>query len=163
MRVVSRLLVSLIIIFTVITQPATATAPQHGPAASGTGEFHFFTGVHTSVFSLSFDTQANKNGHATGLAEFDNLTDLTQVVVRINCLNVTDGTAVMSGSVLHSDDPNLPKSTRVEFAATDFALSPVFGSDTITPLFALPTGFDCNDGPPLTILPLDSGHVSITP
>ena len=163
MKVLSLLLTSLIIIVVATTQPSSAIAPDHGPSASGNGAFNFFTLPHTERFSFSFDARANKNGHATGRAEFNNLTDQTHVVVRINCLNVDSGTAVMSGSVLHSDDPDLPKSTNVIFAAIDFELFPFFGSDMITPLFAAPTGFDCNDGPPLSIVPVEGGGINIQP
>jgi hypothetical protein len=155
-------LISLIIIVLAATQPSSAIAPDHGPSASGSGGFNFFNGLRTEAFSYSFDARANKNGHAIGRAEFDNLTGQTQVVVRVNCLNVNGGTAVISGVVLHSNDPDLPKSTNVIFGATDFELFPFFGGDTITPLFATPTGFDCNDGPPLTILPA-GGDIEIQP
>jgi hypothetical protein len=162
MKVLSPLLISLIIVVLATTQPSSAIALDHGPSASGAGAFSFFNGLHTEGFSYSFDARANQNGHATGRAEFDNLTDQTQVVVRVNCLNVDSGTAVVSGVVLHSNDPDLPKSTNVVFGATDFELFPFFGGDTITPLFALPTGFNCNDGPPLTILPA-GGDIIIQP
>ena len=162
MKLASPLLISLIIIVLAATQPSSAIAPDRGSSASGTGGFSFFNGLRTETFSYSFDARANKNGHATGRAEFDSLTDQTQVVVRVNCLNVNGGTAVISGVVLHSNDPDLPKSTNVIFGATDFELFPFFGGDTITPLFATPPDFDCNDGPPLTILPA-GGDIHIQP
>ncbi len=163
MKVLSPLLLSLIIIALATTQSTSAIAPDHGPSASGAGGFSFFNGLRTEVFSYSFDARANKNGHATGTAQFDNLTDQTQVVVKINCLNVSGGVAVLSGRVQHSDDPDLPKSTNVIFGATDFELFPFFGGDTITPLFATPSpDFDCNDGQPLTILPA-GGEIHIQP
>ena len=162
MKVLSPLLISVIVVVLATTQPSSAIAPDHGPSASGSGGFSFFNGLRTENFSYSFDARSNKNGHATGRAEFDNLTEQTQVVVRVNCLNVNGGTAVISGVVLHSNDPDLPKSTNVSFGATDFELFPFFGGDTITPLFALPTGFDCSDGPPLTILPA-GGDIVIQP
>jgi hypothetical protein len=163
MKVLSLLLASLIIIVGATTQPSAAIAPDHGPSASGVGGFHFFNGFRTDSFSFSFDARSNKNGNATGRAQFDNLTGLTEVVVKIDCLDVNGGIAVMGGRVLHSDDPDLPKSTNVIFAATDFALFPFFGSDTITPLFALPQEFTCHDGGPLTILPVEGGRISIQP
>jgi len=163
MKVLSLLLTSLIIMIVVAAQPSLAVAPEHGPSASGNGGFHFFNGFRTESFSFSFDARSNKNGNATGRAEFDNLTEQTHVVVRINCLDVDGGIAVMSGRVLHSDDPDLPKSTNVIFAATDFELFPFFGGDTITPLFQPPTGFDCHDGQPLTILPVEGGGIDIQP
>ena len=55
--------------------------------------------------------------------------------------------AVMSGRILHSDDPDLPKLQKVIFAATDGPLLPTSSSDTITPLFPfshLPEQ-DCHD------------------
>ena len=162
MKVLSPLLISLIIIFVAATQPSSAIAPDHGPSAFGNGGFNFFNGVRTESFHYSFDARANKNDHATGQAQFDNLTAQTQVVVKINCLDVNGGIAVISGRVQHSDDPDLPKSTNVIFAATDFDLFPFFGDDTITPLFALPGDFDCHDGGPLTILPA-GGEIVIRP
>ena len=163
MKVLSPLLISLIITLVATTQPSAAIAPERGSSASGNGAFSFFNGVRTESFSYSFDGRANKNDHASGLAEFDNLTAQTQVVVKINCLNVDGGVAVMSGRVQHSDDPNFPKSTNVIFAATDFELFPFFGGDTITPLFVTPTpDFDCHDGQPLTILPA-GGEIVIQP
>lgn len=163
MKVLSLLLTSLIIIVGATTQPSAAIAPDHGPSASGDGGFHFFTGQRTESFSFSFDARSNKNGNATGRAQFDNLTEQTQVVVKIDCLNVDGGIAVMTGRVLHSDDPDLPKATKVIFAATDFTLFPFFGGDTITPLFATPTDFTCHDGQPLTILPVEGGGINIQP
>jgi hypothetical protein len=162
MKVLSPLLTSLIIIVVATTQPSAAIAPDHGPSAIGSGAFSFFNQTRTESFSFSFEARANKNGHATGQAQFDNLTDQTQVVVKINCLDVDGGIAVMSGRVLHSDDPDLAKSTNVIFAATDFELFPFFGGDTITPLFATPSDFDCHDGQPLTILPA-GGDIQIKP
>jgi hypothetical protein len=163
MKVLSPLLISLIIVFVATTQPSSAIAPEHGPSASGNGAFSFFNGLRTESFSFSFDARANKNDHATGQAEFDNLTTQTQVVVKINCLDVSGGIAVMTGRVQHSDDPDFPKSTNVIFAATDFELFPFFGGDTITPLFVTPTpDFDCHDGEPLTILPA-GGEIEILP
>jgi hypothetical protein len=156
-------LISLIIIVLAATQPSSAIAPDRGPSASGFGGFSVFNGLRTETFSYSFDARANKNDHATGRAEFDNLTTQTQVVVKINCLNVDGGIAIMTGRVQHSDDPGFPKSTNVIFAATDFELFPFFGGDTITPLFVTPTeDFDCHDGEPLTILPA-GGDIEIQP
>jgi hypothetical protein len=163
MKVLSLLLTSLIIIVVATTQPSSAIAPEHGPSATGNGGFHFFNGFRSDSFSFSFDARSNKNGNATGRAQFDNLTEQTEVVVKIDCLDVDGGIAVMSGRVLHSDDPDLPKSTHVIFAATDFALFPFFGSDTITPLFAIPQEFTCHDGGPLTILPVEGGGIHIQP
>ena len=161
MKVLSPLLISLIVVVLATTQPSSAVALDH-PSASGNGAFSFFNGVRTEAFSFSFDARANKNDHATGQAQFDNLTAQTQVVVKINCLNVNGGVAVMTGRVQHSDDPDLPKSTNVIFAATDFELFPFFGGDTITPLFPVPADFDCHDGEPLTILPA-GGDIHIQP
>jgi hypothetical protein len=163
MKVLSLLLISLIIVVGVATKPASAIAPDHGPSAYGSGGFSFFNGIRTETFSYSFDAQANKNDHATGQAEFDNLTTQTQVVVKIKCLNVDGGIAIMTGRVQDSNDPGFPKSANVIFAATDFELFPFFGGDTITPLFITPTPhFDCHDGEPLTILPA-GGEIEILP
>jgi hypothetical protein len=150
----------------VITSSTSASIdPEHGASASGFGEFRFvnFNRMRTELWSFSFEAFANKNGQARGRAQFDNLTAGMQVTVRINCLNAGSGSAVMSGRVLHSDDPDLPKHTNVVFAATDAQTRPFpsFG-DTITPVFEF-GDFTCHDTEPLTILPVQNGDIQIQP
>ena len=69
----------------------------------------------------------------------------------------------MSGTVLHSDDPALPKLETVIFVATDDPLLPTSGADTISPPFVLPPffGTDCHDTQPLTMLPVEDGDIQI--
>lgn len=86
--------------------------------------------------------------------------------MRINCLSVSSAVntafASIGGTVLHSDDPDLPKLQDVIFAASDGTF--LFGSDTITPLFPLAmAGLDCHDTEPLTILPVEEGNIKIQP
>lgn len=157
-------LVILILAAIVVTTSPSAAMPEHGPSASGTGQFRFRDPgtAQNELWSFSFEATSNKNGKARGRAQFDNLAAQTQVVVRINCLRVASGFAVITGRILHSDDPDLPKLTTVIFAATDGQALPIPGSDTITPPFEFPFG-DCNDGEPLTILPLENGDIQIQP
>ncbi len=148
------LLILAAIVFT--TQPSSAVAPDNGPSATGQGEFDFFNGIRTEHWSYTFDVMANKSGHARGRAVFDiteNLTQ-TQVVLRVNCLNVVGSTgladAIMTGTVLHSDDPAYPKGENVIFAAVDNSAFPTFRVDLITPLFVFEG--DCHEGAsPLTL------------
>jgi len=158
------LLVFLILAAIVSTSTSAAAAPERGPSASGAGFFRFLNPLtlRTELWSFSFEASANKNGQAKGRAQFDNLTAQTQVVVRINCLSVDSAFAVISGRVLHSDDPQLPKLENVVFAARDGQLLPVPSFDTITPLFPFPQ-HDCHDGEPLTILPVEDGGIQIQP
>ena len=153
----------------VTTVTSAAVVPEHGPSAFGTGLFRFrnFAG-QTELWSFSFEAFANKNGQTRGRAQFDNLTTQRQVIVRINCLNISPGIsprAVMSGKVLQSDDPDLPKLQSVIFAASDGPLLPFSTSDTITPPFALfpidGQPVSCLDTEPLTILPVDEGDIQI--
>ena len=149
------------------TSTSVAIVPEHGPSASGAGLFRFRNPQgRTEIWSFSFEALANKNRQARGRAQFDNLTAQTRVVVRINCLragsSINSATAVMSGKVLHSDDPALPKLQNVIFAASDGPLLPTSSSDTITPLFLFPfAGQDCHDSEPLTILPVEDGDIQI--
>ena len=146
------------------TSTSAAIVPEHGPSAFGAGQFRFpsQSGDRIEFWRFSFEAIANKNGHTRGRAQFDNLTTQTQVVVRINCLAIFDSIfAVMSGRVLHSNDPNLPKSTIVVFAASDGQVRPVPSVDTITPPFQ--AFGDCNDGAPLTMLPVEDGDIEIQP
>lgn len=130
------------------TQPSSVIAPKTGPAAFGQGEFSF----NNELISFSFEAHANQKRHARGRAVFDNLSTQTQVVVKINCLRVDAFDALITGTVLHSDDPDFPKSTDVIFAASD---GQGIRPDTITPLFISPFP-DCNTAaPPLTIFEVD--------
>lgn len=163
-------LVILILAALVVTTGASAAVvPEHGPTAFGAGLFSFRNSAGQSeLWSFSFEARANKKGQTRGRAQFDNLTAQTHIVVRINCLSVTSdinsALAVMVGRVLHSDDPNLPKSEKVIFAASDGPLPPIFSSDTITPPFSFPfPDHDCHDTQPLTVLPVEDGDIEIQP
>jgi hypothetical protein len=164
-------LLAMLILGAIVATTSTSAAfvPGHGRSASGAGTFRFRSSQsdRTEIWKFSFEAIANKNGHTRGRAQFDNLSAQTQVVVRINCLSVESSLsstlAVMSGKVLHSDYPNLPRSANVVFAATDGPSLPNSSSDTITPLFALipfPER-DCHNTQPLTILPVEDGDIQI--
>src|SRR5215208_711390 len=164
-RIFSLLLVLLFATTFATTQPSSAVAPDQGASAFGQGEF--FNRFQNENWSFSFDVRSNKNGQASGRATFDILHNATQthVVVRINCLDVQGfsglASAVMTGFVLHSDDPNFPKRARVIFAADDNSAVPTIRPDLITPLFESPFGFDCHDGGPLTIFEISPDAITI--
>jgi len=164
----SLLLLSLIITFIATTQPSSAVMPDHGGSAFGQGRFSFFTDRGTEGWAYSFDAVANKNGQARGRATFDigkNL-NATHVEVKINCLNVIGSagfaTAIMSGTVLHSDDPEFPKRANVIFAAEDNSNSPTLRPDIITRLFVFEA--DCHEGgEPLTFFNQNPDAIHIEP
>ena len=107
------------------------------------------------VFSHGLTQKARMGSHdARGRAVFDNLSTQTQVVVvvKIDCLRVDSFEALITGTVLHSDDPDFPKLTNVIFAASD---GHGIGPDIITPLFISPFP-DCNSGAlPLTMFEVE--------
>ena len=130
------------------TQPSSLIEPKTGPAAFGHGEFNF----NGELISFSFEAHGNEKNHARGRAVFDNLSNQTQVVVKIDCLRVTSSEALITGTVLHSDDPDFPKSTNVIFAAFDGRGT---FPDFMTPLFVSPFP-DCTSGaPPLTMFQVE--------
>ena len=136
------------LVFSLLVTTSVATT-KTGPAAFGQGEFTF----NGELISFSFEAHANEKRHAHGRAVFDNLSTQTQVTVRIDCMRVDGSGAVITGTVLHSDDPDFPKGTDVIFAPFDGqgGLHP----DTMTPLFVSPFP-DCNDAaPPLTFFVVD--------
>jgi hypothetical protein len=154
---VKRTVPPLLLLFLVAIAPtppsSSAIALEQGASASGEGEFFNF--INHQSFHFAFDVQANKHGNARGRAEFDNLTTNTQVVAKIDCLNVIGSEVLMTGTVLHSNDPIFPKQAPVIFDATDGQLFPPFRSDTITPLFVSPFS-DCHDAAsPLTIFEVE--------
>ena len=74
--------------------------------------------------------------------------------------------AVMTGTVLHSDDPDLPKRAPVIFAAQDNSNSPVIRQDIITPLFInfFAAHGDCSEGgEPLTMFQVGFDAITIEP
>ena len=142
----------ILIAIAVSTHSSSAFVQDHGPSASGQGEFEFLS----EQWSYSFDVVTNKNGRARGRAIFDILENSTptQVVVKIDCLRVAGPTgaasAVMTGTVLHSDNPEFPKRANVIFAAEDNSLFLPVRPDHITRLFVFEG--DCQSGAfPLTI------------
>jgi hypothetical protein len=137
------------------TQPSSATAPDNGPNASGEGQFRY---IHVPIdYAFSFDVRVNKNGKGKGWARFDNLTDQTHILVKIDCVRIAPFEVTMSGAVQHSDDPNLPKGMEVGFTATDN--HPGFG-DRITPPFVSSLGCEFEF---LGLSPLTSGEIRIEP
>ncbi len=136
------------------THPSSAITPDLGPSAFGQGQFRYFT----ELVDFSFEVRANKNGNAHGRAVFEYLSTQTRVVVKIDCLRVDSSDALMTGSVLQSDDPDFPKLANVVFAAVDRQ-----NPDYITPLFVSPFQ-DCSDGGyPLTMFPLSADAIQIYP
>ena len=136
------------------TQPSSAITSDHGPSAFGQGQFSFFS----EAVDFSFDVRANKNGNAHGRAVFEYLSTQTRVVVKIDCLRIDSSDALMTGSVLQSDDPDFPKLANVVFAAIDGQTL-----DYITPLFISPFS-SCSDGAyPLTMFPLSADAIQINP
>jgi len=158
------LVVLILALLIAATSTSQAIVPEHGSSASGTGTFQFRNSLgQTEMWSFSFEALANKNAQARGRAQFENLTAQTHVTVRINCLSIDSPFAIMSGTVQHSDDPDLPKLENVIFAARDGELLPLPRIDTMTPPFLLPSGLDCHNTEPLTMLPIDSGDIEIQP
>jgi len=164
------LLVLLLATTIAATQPSSATAPDHGPTAFGQGEF--FHIVRRETWRFSFEATANKKEHARGRATFDIVKDSTetQVIVRIDCLKVEafegGASAVMSGTVLHSDNPDFPKGAGVFFDAEDDGGLPIH-ADIIAPLFLtelFPSEGDCHDlGLLLTAFFVSPDAITIVP
>jgi len=165
------LLVLLLATTIAATQPSSATAPDHGPTAFGQGEF--FHIVRRETWRFSFEATANKKGHARGRATFDIVKDSTetQVIVRIDCLNVETfeegASAIMSGTVLHSDNPDFPKGAGVFFDADDNSGFPTIHADLIAPLFLtelFQSEGDCHDlGRLLTVFFVSPDAITIVP
>jgi hypothetical protein len=150
----------------VTTQSSTATVKDNGPSAFGQGAFSFFNGLHTEQWGYSFEAFGNKNGQARGRATFEILENSiqTHVEVKINCLEVDTSpqiaSALITGTVLHSDDPEFPKHATVIFAAED-NIPPALHPDIITRMFVFEGG-DCHSGAfPLTFFeqPPDAIHI----
>ena len=164
------LLIVLVTALLYTTPASSAIAPDQGSSAFGEGGFGLFNGVRTEQWGFSFDATSNKNGQARGRATFVNNSIQTQVIVKIDCLDVLPPTvgiinAIITGTVLHSDDPDFPKRTRVIFAAEDSSGFATVRADMITPLFAIPfTEGDCHDiSQPLTMFPLSPDAITIEP
>ena len=169
--VIPTLLLLLVVTTIVTTQRSSATASDNGAAAFGQGEF--FNIVRRETWRFSFEVIANKKGHARGRATFDIVKDSTetQVIVRIDCLNVETfeggASAIMSGTVLHSDNPDFPKGAGVFFDASDNSGIPTINADLIAPLFLtelFQSDGDCHDlGHLLTVFFVSPDAITIQP
>ena len=148
-----------VILLTGAALTGSAGARDNAPAASGQGVFTF----QFETISFSFHAKEHKKGADKGRARFANLSDGTEVIVDINCLNVGGFSASLSGVVVRSDDPALPEGSAVVFGVTDWDAVGANRPDEITPLFILPPGFDCYEAFPLTILPLTEGDIIVRP
>jgi len=166
-RIFAFLVLFFLTIVLTTTRPSSALTSPDRPTAFGEGEFTFRNMLHDRIesWAFSFDATVNKNGKGKGRAQFDNLTAQTGVEIKLDCVSIFTSEAVMSGKVLHSDDPDFPKGVEVIFAAVDGSQVPVpFFPDQITPIFSLEgLGFDCTAGGPLTILPVLNGDVVVQP
>lgn len=144
------------------TKMSSASVFDQGPSARGAGVFTNTSPFRPGVYEFSFEAIANKNGRAHGRAVFDNLTTQTHIEIKIDCLLVLEtGDASISGTVLHSTEPELPKGTRVVFGAVDDRDAPF--SDIITPAFPSPeTGCDTFLFP-LTFFQIDGDAIQVEP
>ena len=169
-------LVVLLLATTIATQSTSATAPDRASSAFGQGSFSFFNPFRpvpeAEGWDFFFDVTANQKGHARGQAIFNisTLTATTEVVVKIHCANIqgTSGSAsaIMTGTVLHSDNPDYPKREEVVFAAQDNSNSSIFHFDIITPLFLSFEKFNgnCEEiSEPLTMIQVGLDSITIEP
>jgi len=162
MKIKSSLL-SLLILSLVIfgpTKSSPANVPDQGPSARGAGSFTNTFFARPGVYEFSFEASANKNGRAHGRAVFDNLTAQTHIEIRIECLLVDSGNASITGTVLHSNDPELPKGTRVVFGAVD-SVPPL--RDIITLAFPNPEEGCEQFLFPLSLFELDEDAIQVEP
>jgi hypothetical protein len=113
------------------------------------------------VYQFSFDAVGNKNGRAHGRAVFENLTAQTHIEIRIECLTVESGNASITGTILHSTDPELPKGTAVAFGAVDDRDEPFL--DIITPAFPAPEPGCGNFLFPLTFFQMSGDAIQVEP
>ena len=170
-RITFAALAFLILAAVVTTQSSSAVAQDGSFAfsASGQGEFTFFNGSTTEQWSYSFKAATNKQDKTRGHATFniiENSTE-TQVVVKINCLNAVlefgTASALMTGTVLRSNDPEFPKHATVIFGADDNSGFQTLRPDIITRLFVFEGG-DCDDGGfPLTFFEQSPDAIHIEP
>ena len=154
------LLVASLVIFGP-TRSSSAIAPDQVPFARGAGEFINTSPFRPGVYEFSFDAVGNKNGRAHGRAVFDNLTAQTHVEIRIECLTVDSGNASITGTILHSTDPELPKGTAVVFGAVDDRDEPFL--DIITPAFPTPEPGCGNFLFPLTFFQISGDAIQVEP
>ena len=143
------------------TQTSSAIVPDNGPSVTGAGEFFNPSPPRAGLYEFSLDVSANKHDRAHGRAIFDNLTAGTHIEIRVDCLNGS----TLTGTILHSTDPQLPKGTGVVFAAEDNSSLPFPFPDIISLVFPKfnPEG-DCHDNsPPLTFFFLPGDAITFQP
>jgi len=97
---------------------STLSTSDDGPVAFGGG--HYTVTGHSSFFI--FTAKANETGGATGRLIWASAPYAYDAL--INCLVVVGGNAFMSGYITHSNDPQVPPGSSVDFGVKDDDASP---------------------------------------
>jgi hypothetical protein len=140
-------------------QSAAAAATRQ--SASGFGQVHLGLPLRNFAFSAT----RSSDGSAAGQAQLENRATGFVGHIQIDCLNVMDNVAVMSGMVTASNSSALPVGSDEIFAVQDNGEGPAAPADEITLAFS-GLGPVCTDIPdPALLVPflftIESGQIQV--
>jgi len=141
------------------TQPLAAAATLQ--SASGFGQVHLGLPLRNFAFSAT----RSSDGSVAGQAQLENRATGFVGHIQIDCLNVMDNVAVMSGVVTASNSSALPVGSDEIFAVQDNGEGPDAPADEITLAFS-GLGLVCTDIPdPALLVPflftIESGQIQV--
>jgi hypothetical protein len=125
--------------------PSSAAADSVTQSATGSGQFEFTsdTGV-TALRTFAFAAIKRSDGSVTGQAQIYNRAAGDRLHIGIDCLNVIDNIAVMSGTYMYSTDPAASPGDPAILAVQDHGEGADAPPDRVTRAFAN-TGLVCTD------------------
>jgi hypothetical protein len=139
----------------------SASADPALQSASGSGQIHLGLPLRT----FSFSAKEAADGSASGEAQIENRSSGFRGHIQIDCLNVLDNVAVISGTWSSSNLPSIPVSSDAFFAVQDNGEGPSAPPDEITLGFS-GLGIPCTfvTDPALLapfFVPIESGQIQV--
>jgi len=144
----SALLPAALLLAAVLAQSAPATPNPVVASATGSGHLTSSAGFNRT---FSFGAVRHADGSATGEARLNARGTPVSFQIRIDCLKVTGNTAVMSGDIVYTSDPNEASTDEyVRFTVQDNGTPGSAGPDRMSGVPFNPSRLDCED-PPLAV------------
>jgi hypothetical protein len=130
---------------------SSAAAENVTQSATGSGQYEFTSdsGV-TALRTFAFEARKTADGSVSGQAQIDNRALGQRLHIQIDCLNVIDNTAVMSGTLTEAAGAGISVGDAAIFAAQDNGEGAVASADRVTKSFEN-SGLVCTDITPANV------------
>jgi hypothetical protein len=139
-----------------LPSPAFAT---RNPGASGHVNLDIFGGLQT----YSFNAIQSQDGTVSGHLVLKSRGQDTRFFAEIDCLNMFDNMAVMSGVVTQSNNPSFPAGFVAIFTVVDNGEGATDPPDLVSDVAVLPPEFDCFNFISSPDFVVEEGNVKVWP